>query len=562
MPKAEIRPGRHYEPSKPVDFRLVSTYSPKHGAAIGESLGSEALAGYIQGEHGSNVNVGHVDLQLDPDIRQLGINIIQQPPDILGISVKIGALEQVDSLVNNIQSSTEPAERPLIVLGGVVPTFASQEILRRYPACVIAVNEGEKAASALVEVVRGEKRIDQVPGLLYIDSNGNSHFNTPVSFDLNKRRLPARLTTERIHKEHHGMIWAEASRGCNGNCTFCSVHQLHGSGFKGEMSTGSVIEDLRHLKHLGISTVSFTDDDFCGDPERAAEIARLMIDSNLGMQFSISTRADHIWNEGLYGKELKDPEKRKQHNARLIEIMSDLRDAGLTRVFLGMESGSPTQLKRYGKRISVEGNYKAINLLRSLGIDVVAGYIPIDHLMTMQELLENVQFLKRTGMYRKITNPLSVLRVQAGSPYLKLAQKEGLVDGPTEDLVFYNAHFKNPAVEKVAEIANQWVQDMYPFIFGLKGEVAQSTLGRDNNGQQRHNPAEQMLYKFRDLEMRFISTLTYALVRNPKADTTAILRNFIEKRERLIAQSRTLSEDGMLGNTSKRLIFALDQLTV
>ncbi|EKD65695.1 MAG: hypothetical protein ACD_50C00014G0005, partial [uncultured bacterium] len=52
--------------STPVKWDFISTFSHKHGATVGESLGPEAIAGHLIGENGEGVKVDHFDMQLDP----------------------------------------------------------------------------------------------------------------------------------------------------------------------------------------------------------------------------------------------------------------------------------------------------------------------------------------------------------------------------------------------------------------------------------------------------------------------------------------------------------------
>lgn len=545
----------YHDAVRPTGVLLVSTFSNKHGGAISESLGPEAIAGHLIGTFGRSVEVDHIDLQLDPSVFAVRAQVAKTRPSIIGLSVKIGALDQMRDLMRVLDPLRyDDGTVPLLVLGGVVPTFATAALLEEFPSVVLVVREGENATAALVEYVRGDRPLSSVPGIAYRGEGDNTIATPSQRLQLSKRFLPARITSERVHKEPGGMIWAEASRGCDFNCTFCSIRDLHGGGFDGGIPPESVVADLIELERRGIQAVSFTDDDFGGDPERTATIARLIKEAKLNIRFSISTRADHIWRErsSIKGERLSDTEL-LERNRRLREIMVELTEAGLERVFIGMESGSPSQLRRYGKQVSVEGNYKALEILHELGIDVVAGYIPIDPAMNLTELQENIAFLRRTGMYRKVTNPLSVLRVQAGSPYLKLARQRGLLQESTDDLVFFKAAFEDRSVQRVAEVADRWVEDMYVLMFGLKGELASQTLllGPGGVATPASQNVENCLFRFRDLEMDFIETVTNLLAGDEGADLDAVIGGFVGRRSKLAQEVVELVHSGVIGKNPR-----------
>jgi len=551
-----------YNSTQPVSVLLVSTFSPKHGAAAGESLGSETLAGHLIGEKGNLVKVDHVDLQLNPNISDLAGQIQREKPHLVGVSVKIGAINQTQKLIEKInQLSLPEAEKPLIVMGGVVPTFAPLRLLKIFPTAIMVKGEGENSITALVETIQGKRPLNQVPGIIYKDKS--KILSIPgLRFDLSKRHLPARITTKRIKDELGGIIWAEASRGCNGNCVFCSVREIHNGDFNDSISPKSIVDDLEKLSNMGITLIGFSDDDFSGDPERTLVIANEIINRKLNIQFSVSTRADHIWAERI-PKSLANGKSLVEYNLRLRYIIEKLYKAGLIRVFIGLESGSPTQLHRYGKQISVDGNYKALEVLKEVGVDVVAGFIPIDHLMTLQELRENLLFLRKTGMHLKVVNPLSVLRVQSGSPYLKLLQQRGLLGGVSNDLVFYKARFSDKRVQKVAKLADKWVSHMYSLIFGLKGQVqAVSVPQSDGKASKGANRIQQILFSFRELEMEFIETISAILLEDRYASLNTIITRFEEKRQQLIIMTAKEIKNGALSEANYRLKKSIKQLLI
>lgn len=536
--------------SKPVRWDFISTFSEKHGAAIGESLGPEVIAGHLLAELADLVLVDHFDIQLD-SIETIVKQVVTHQPDIIGISIKIGALKQTDELIGELKK-IEWEKEPLIVLGGVVATFAATQLLERYPGTILCTGEAEVASKMLVEAVKSNSGFMDIPGITFINLEGRIVSSPHVLWPQSKLHLPARITTERIHKELNGMIWAEDSRGCDYSCTFCSRRTLRGSGFSGDMSPSRVVDDLQKLNQLGIQQVSFTGDDFGGDPERTFLIAEEILRREIKMEWSVSTRADHVFERKNTAEE----------NARLQEIMKKCFDAGLIRVFLGLESGSQSQLRRYGKQVTVEENYKAIEILHDLGVDVVAGYIPIDYLMTVTELHETLEFLEKTGMGLKVSNPLSILRVQAGSSYQKLMKHEGLLGEQTEDLVFYHAKFQDPRVELIAKIADDWVEDIYPLIFGLKGLVASTSLRKEQTNFSIF--AQSTLYELRRLELHFLKELVKELEKSKVIDLRAvgsIKDQFAEKRRELLMRTRRKIESEYYGEQgSQRLLLSFREI--
>lgn len=445
---------------RPILVDFISTApdeKSEYENTFGESLGAEALAGDLMGVLGNQVKINHFDLQIDP-LKKVIENIAINKPDILPITVKIGTLPQLRDIISNVRSSGYTGQ---IALGGVVPTFASQQILEEFPDIVVGIGEGEMTMRGLVEVAKGEKTLDDVPNLMFKDENGLRSSRAGIErIDLHDLQFPARITTKRVFNEKNGLIWFEGSRGCDGHCTFCSRKALRGTGFSGDIDPMHVVEDLSRLKEMGITTAHASDDDWAGDIDRIDEIAQGMIDRKLNMQWSVSTRADHIYKEKLPNQSI---EENQAVNLRLRQIWEKQLQAGCERVFLGLESFSPSQLKRYGKGISVDANYKAVQVLREIGIDAVAGNIPIDPLMNIFELKENIAGMRASGIYKGVSRVLRQLRIQEGSSYIKMLENRQKIDGKkymgerTDNLVFYETiGFADPKVQKIADLADRW----------------------------------------------------------------------------------------------------------
>jgi radical SAM superfamily enzyme YgiQ (UPF0313 family) len=113
-----------------------------------------------------------------------------------------------------------------------------------------------------------------------------------------------------------------------------------------------VVSELMRLRERNIL---FTDDNFLMNVSRAEEIASLIKKMKVRKQFTFQARSDSI----------------VQHP----ELVVHWKEVGLNGVFIGFEKIQNDALATIHKKNSVENNEKALEMLRSLGIDVWASFI-------------------------------------------------------------------------------------------------------------------------------------------------------------------------------------------
>ena len=121
-----------------------------------------------------------------------------------------------------------------------------------------------------------------------------------------------------------------ASRGCPYKCSFCSIITFYaGNGTRGRRRRDPllVVDEMEYLvRERGVRLILFQDDDFLAGGNDAREWARTIASEVMQrglherMRFKFSCRSDEVREDTL---------------APLIE-------AGLTHVYLGVESGDPT----------------------------------------------------------------------------------------------------------------------------------------------------------------------------------------------------------------------------
>jgi radical SAM superfamily enzyme YgiQ (UPF0313 family) len=76
------------------------------------------------------------------------------------------------------------------------------------------------------------------------------------------------------------------------------------------------------------------------------------------------------------------------------ELFARLRDAGLYLVYMGLESGSDEGLEVLNKKITVETNARAVQVLKDLGILVEYGFMLFDPSSTFESVRVNIDFLR------------------------------------------------------------------------------------------------------------------------------------------------------------------------
>jgi radical SAM superfamily enzyme YgiQ (UPF0313 family) len=79
------------------------------------------------------------------------------------------------------------------------------------------------------------------------------------------------------------------------------------------------------------------------------------------------------------------------------EILKEMMDHGLMAVYLGVESGSEMGLRTLNKKVSVDQNLKAINLLKRNNVAMAMGFMIFDPSSTPDTICENIDFLKAVG---------------------------------------------------------------------------------------------------------------------------------------------------------------------
>jgi anaerobic magnesium-protoporphyrin IX monomethyl ester cyclase len=192
------------------------------------------------------------------------------------------------------------------------------------------------------------------------------------------------------------------SRGCPYNCYFCSSSKFGGLKWRAR-NAKSIVDEIEHLINTyGYKAFSFMDDNFTLDPQRIFQFAEEL--ENRGINDI------HWWCFSRVDTLVKNE-----------EMVRRMAESGAYMIFLGLESNSPETLKSYNKRIEVDQQQKAIDLLRKYRIEVHGSYI-LGNIIETREMAENT--IKWAKSLRVKSNQFSLLTPYPGTALYEKTKKE------------------------------------------------------------------------------------------------------------------------------------------
>ena len=471
------------------------------------NLSTGSIAAYIRKYQKARVRI--LDMQLRIKVDDI-IKILQKDKfQLIGISISFGQKYISDELINKISSSKE-IDKSTIVVGNVIPSLYSKEYLMKHKKIIVSYREGEKSLLDLIDYTSGKKNIEDVIGIAYINKNGEYKRNDIDFLEMDELPFPAIDTIEDVIK-YKGALTLELSRGCNySKCIFCPRNHK-GARWRG-LSVDTMVLYFKTLEKVckKVKKEPFfyiADEEFIGQLPHALELKRIeefckgIKQLNIKIKFDISARVDSIFK----------PEATKKENIDHLHMWKLLKEIGLQRLFLGVESGSDNQLRRFNKGTTAYQNATAIKLITALGINIRIGYISFDPLMeNFNDIKESHKFVERKDilykhadfnkitleeiydaivnnidseylklqckpLYYKVSYPLTSLEVLFDTSYaLKINNFEKknntkLLIGIDMNMARYKVIYFNKRIGLVSDYCQRWIDYNFPVLYSLKG---------------------------------------------------------------------------------------------
>lgn len=304
-------------------------------------------------------------------------------PDIVGISCIFSLMFpealRIAEIVKSIDTNIK------VVMGGAHPSSAPYDVLSNSSVDFIVIGEGEVTLLELVRCIEQKNtELSAIDGLGY-RNDGVAMLNPKTRFieNLDNVPFPARhlLPMEKYYKigESHGGLKRSryasivTSRGCPGNCIYCSIHTVWGRRWRSR-GPANVLDEIEHLvNNYGVKEIHFEDDNLTFDRERARAIFQGIIDRGLDIAWT-TPNGVAIW-------------KLDEDLLRLMKA------SGCYQINLGIESGNERVLKEIiRKPFRLEKVHEIVKKIQELGIWAHGFFILGMPGETKQTIMDTINF--------------------------------------------------------------------------------------------------------------------------------------------------------------------------
>jgi len=290
--------------------------------------------------------------------------------DLVCMSTMSAAARRTYCLADKIRSELKIP----IIMGGTHATYFVENCLEH---CDYVIKcEGDEAIIELIETLSNGGELSIIAGIAYKE-NGQTVITAsrqgPEKFDtIQNYKLISGFRKyswlEILRKSRVPLLTVQSSRGCPFHCSFCIVDTMFGK--YRVRSIESIIEDLKDKRQYG-KNLLFIDNCFGANIFYTKRLLNRIIQEDFGFNIMVLCRVDIAQHEELLGL---------------------MRTAGISALYIGIESIQPETLFAYEKRQTVEKIESAIRQFRSYGFRISGSFVIGADTDSLETIESTVQF--------------------------------------------------------------------------------------------------------------------------------------------------------------------------
>jgi len=291
-------------------------------------------------------------------------------PDIIGVSVPFTITLKVALHIIDVCKKLFP--QAWIVAGGVHASLCPEDLFDKCDYVVIG--KGEGPMEQIIRSYQDRSKSRDIAGTVYSDNDkmiivpkNDENVDSLGSPDWSDVDL-TEFFSPRIFGSQEKGFSVFASTGCSFNCTFCSNHLLtHRKVIYRNLD--DVVSEIQWFqKKYDINIFSIADEVFTLDKKRVFEFCDILEKRKVDIRWTFQTRANLVSDK---------------------KMLMRMKELGAERVTIGIESGN-SEVLRINKNISLDQIVDAVDILKSVGFLVYAGFIigfPEDTIDTVWETI-------------------------------------------------------------------------------------------------------------------------------------------------------------------------------
>lgn len=243
-----------------------------------------------------------------------------------------------------------------VVFGGPHSDICAEDTIREIPwVDFVCCGEGETTVYPFFSsLLKGEPDLT-VAGLVYRQDGAVRKNPRPVMLEdldiLPEVDYSAFSLDE--PKADESLFLIDVGRGCPFGCTYCSTQNFWGRKYRLKSSRRIVNEIKAAHERYGITRFYFAHDMFTMNRKQVLEICGLLKELPFSVEWKCSARIDCLDKE-------------------LVDMMVD---AGMIKIFIGIETGSPRMQKCINKNLKLDGVPEFLTYIHNKGVSITTSFI-------------------------------------------------------------------------------------------------------------------------------------------------------------------------------------------
>lgn len=371
--------------------------------AFSRTLLSQSAASVSMGVVGSYLENNNIKVDLcliEKNTHFNALNLIRNSRKFPVLFLKPNFQDYKDNINIAINAKKNGFFKRVFLLG-VFASLNAERLLTFYKEIDgILIGDAEETSLELANSMLNNNDFSwdiKIKGGIWRDPNSKKIINNSLretKLALNKLPPPNRSIEKR---EKAAIANLEMSRGCIANCSFCHIPIMHGLNNKTRRdfkNVKNVVDEIEMLhKQMGKNLFIFNDSVFWGtksDDQLMQDFSIELKMRNLNIYFMIYLRSSPF------------PSK---------EILEMLKDSGLVRVFIGVESVSYEMLKLFRKGTKSDNWLETKKILEDLNISYHIGFMLFHPYSTLSDIEVNIDYLYKIDKIFRVGVILEKMRI-------------------------------------------------------------------------------------------------------------------------------------------------------